>query len=296
MKGTVLRGSLIALAFAALGGCLLLAGQGIRTSGGAAVKTAEIPDGRAALYCPAEAAEAVSAADEDGHTYAARPGGALILSDVLDGSDALATELARRDVTVLLAGRGTDPVLAWDWLLDSQGGGVSRAILISSSRRAGEAVALASERTGTDTACSGLILLSDREDVRAAAGYEGRNLLLLSDANLSPEEKTAFFGSATDAEQGFSGYFGDGSARALESGALLCSFAGRNAMLRVIDWQGSCLGHFRELADDDLIYRSILFCRAAAGCCFLLAAGQCVLTVRACVRRRREESQKERSV
>lgn len=296
MKGTVLRGSLIALVFAALGGCLLLAGQGIRTSGGVSVETAEIPGGRAAIYCPAEAADSAFAADEDGHVYAPRPGGALILSGALDGADMLAVELARRDVTVLLAGRDTDSALAWDWLLDPEGAGASQAILISSSRQAGAALALASGRAGTDSECRGLILLADREDVREAAGHAGRNLLLLSDANLSQEEKTAFFGSAADAERGFAGYFGDGSARALESGALLCSFAGRKVMLRVIDWQGSCLGHFRELADDDLIYPSILFCRIAAGCCFLLAAGQCGLLLRAARRRDRAESQKERSI
>ena len=289
-RRTVLRDCLIALLFAALGGCLLLAGRGMRTSGGVLTETAELPGGKAALYCPAEAAGPAEAEDEDGHVYIARPGGALILSGTLDGADLLAVELARRDVTVLMADRDTDAAAAWDWFLDPEGAGVDRAILISSSRRAGEAVALASERAGTDTACAGLILLADREDVGTAAGYPGRNLLLLTDANLSDGEKAAFFGSETDAAAGFSGYFGDGSARALESGTLLCTFTGRDAMLRVIDWQGSCLGHFRELADDDLVYPGIRFCRIAAGCCFLLAAVQGGLAVRAARRRDKAES------
>ena len=199
-RRTVLWDCLIALLFAALGGCLLLAGRGMRTSGGVLTETAELPGGKAALYCPAEAAGPAEAEDEDGHVYIARPGGALILSGTLDGADLLAVELARRDVTVLLADRDTD----------------------------------------------------------AAAG--------------------------------FSGYFGDGSARALESGTLLCTFTGRDAMLRVIDWQGSCLGHFRELADDDLVYPGIRFCRIAAGCCFLLAAVQGGLAVRAARRRDKAES------
>ena len=151
--GKALRGWLIALAFAALGGCLLLAGQGLRTAGGVILEKTELPGGTGTLYRPADPGGSGTAADEDGHVYASLPGGALILSDLLDGADPLATELARRGVTVVSAGRGTDAALAWDRLLDGKAPGASRAILIASARRAGEAAALASEAAGTDRAC-----------------------------------------------------------------------------------------------------------------------------------------------
>ena len=285
LKGRKLyRGGLIALAFAILGACLLLSARGIRVSGGALRERLELPGGTGTLYVPAEAVGGETVADEDGHVFTAGPGGALILAGTLDGSDALATELARRGVTVLLADRGTSAADGWDWLFTHAG--AELAVLISSYDRAGEAMALGQEKAGSPDPCAALILLADREAVLTAGDYTGQNLLLLTDCSLSEGERTAFFGSRADAELGFSGYFGEGTARALEYGPLFCTFADRGVMSRVIDWQGSCLGHPIELSDGDHIYGSILFCRAAAICCFLLAAGACGLTVRAGLKRR----------
>ena len=103
---------LLAAAFLALGGCLLLAGEGILSDAGVRRETADLPGGRGSLWTPVGIQTTAEISDdEDGHDHAVTVisgGAALVLTDAFDGSRSLAAELARRGVTTLLYG-GSDP-------------------------------------------------------------------------------------------------------------------------------------------------------------------------------------------
>ena len=265
--------ALMALAFLVLGACLALAGRGMLADAGVRREKTDL----GTLYVPESLPEtSVIGHGEDGHDHffavPGSTGGVLILSDRLDGSDALAAELARRGLTVLRAGKSADPGEAWDRLLSAENVRLSSVGLMASAGRASEAFALAESLAGSGRECACVILLAEGKDLPAMADFSCRDLLVITRGKADREELVSFFGSREEADRGFAGYFGEGTARAAADGGVLCSFARRRVMLRVIDWQGSALGHPVGLADSDLIYGEITFCRIAAGVCALLAA------------------------
>lgn len=286
-----LRALTLALLFLILGGCLLLAERQIRLSGGeTALTAAELPGGNAALYLPraVPVAEALPAHDDegdDGHRHEAvytggKMNAVMILSRGADGASVLAAELSRRGVAALIV-NGENGREAWDWLTAQDFVRLSGTALAAPKGRSAEALDLADSLRGTGRECAAVILLGDAGTLRRAGGSDARNVLMFT-GRADPAAEEAFFGSAVDAERGFSGYFSDGSARACVRGG--GSFFSRRTLETVMDWQGSSLGHTVELPDDDLICGKLLLCRAWAGLCLLAAAG-----VLLCRRRIEEE-------
>ena len=282
-RGGFLQAGLLALVFILLGCCLWLAGSGLRDGNGAvSVETVSLPGGRGTLYLPREAGGTVFSVyvggEGEDHIHsdaasAARSPAALILGHGLDGARSLAVELSRRNVAVLLLTDQTDPAAAWDWL-GAQSFVIGDAMGLFASRgRAADGLALAGKLVGTERECAAVVLSGDEDTVTGAGALSGRNLLVLTGKAPSRDAKLAFFGAEGAAERGFSGFFGEGTARAVVPlGWNTPGFSRRSAMLQVIDWQGSSLGHASGLADGDLIYDQIIFCRCAAGVCLLLAA------------------------
>jgi len=249
--------ALRSLALLLLGGCLLLAGAALRRDSGA-VRIERTEMGTA--YFPAEPGASLSPA-------------ALLLHSPGDGADTAATELARRGVIALVAGRGTAPEDAWRALLDTNGVRVSAAALLAQGGRCDEALAFLERLAGESRQPAAVILLGNNALPGKAVSSPGRNMLLLTGREAPLEDRAAFLGSREAAERprGISGYFGQGDARGVEAlGGLSPIFARRDALLRLIDWQGSSLGHAITLADDDLLGGSAAFCRAAGYIVILL--------------------------
>lgn len=275
---------LLAAAFLALGGCLLLAGEGILSDAGVRRETADLPGGRGSLWTPVGIQTTAEISDdEDGHDHAVTVisgGAALVLTDAFDGSRSLAAELARRGVTTLLYG-GSDPAAAWEMLRSL--GGKSGTALLAGADRSGEALALAGRLWKNGDRCAAVILLGNEETLRAAGDYPGGNILILTRTKPTAETLTAFYGSQIAAERGFDGFFGEGTARACAWDGEFGSFARRETLSRVAEWRGSAMGHPVEIPDSDQIFSSIIQCQVGAALCLLLAVG----TLMGFVRRRK---------
>jgi len=295
LPGDALRGAGVwrrlglAAAFLGLGACLLLAASGIRGADGTRIETVELFEGRGRLYLPSGAAGAavLLPAHEEGDELVSAGGNvsaALVLARGLDGAHALATELSRRGVAALTVDEKTDGAAAWDWLWEQSFVRRGFVALLAGNDRGEEALALAESVSGTPRACAAVVLCGRDSLVEAAADSPAGNLLLLTGQEGESEALTAFYGSAEDARRGFTGYFGERTARAAVAlGGDEPSFFRPKALSVTADWLGSALGHSVEIADDDLICAPILYCKAGAACCLLLAAGTLL-----CGRRKKE--------
>ena len=282
MRTSLRTNFLLTLAFLALGACLLLASTGQLRAEGVRVSTVAIGEGSGRLYRPAAArSEIVPLYEEptggahipqaDSVVTDARFAAALVLHESGDGAEALAVEFARRGVAVLIPGRSVDARAAWDWLMGQSFTRVSSAAIIAGSGRAAEAFSLGGEMSATNMAAAATIVLGDEDTLRLAADYPGRDLLILTADEPSGSAKEAYFGAQYDPRRNFSGYFGEGTARAVAAVGRR-NFSARRALLQCLDWQGSTLGHAVALPDEDILYGRIVFCRTAAALC-VFAAG-----------------------
>lgn len=277
----LLRPAAMSVCFALLGACLLLASAGLLSEGGVSVQSAALPGGSGKLYLPAAGESAVLSLHADGegghvHEDIAVGGGpfsaALLLRSRLDGGEAAAVELCRRGVAVLLADEDVPAADAWNWLTEQSFVRVSSVALLAGTGRSGEALELADALVGSGRECAAVILLGDEQLLRGAAGSPCRDLLILTAREPDAGAKGAFFGEDFDPSRVFTGYFSEGTARACEAVGGAPAFSDRDVLARIIDWQGSSLGHAVEIPDDDLVYDEILFCRIGAWACFALAA------------------------
>ena len=280
LKKSVFGTALLCLAFLALGASLLSAAQNTLRDEGIMVRHVSFEGGGGKL-CLHDTTQAISVPlyeeeKHEGHDESIEVGGsgpaALLLGDGLDGTHALATELARRGVAVLLPDRGTPAASAWNWLMEQSFVLTSSAALIASGNYADDALSLGTALADSGRVPAATILLGDGQTLRKAAGYPGRDLLVLTDREADREEKIAFFGTDYAEEQNFTGYFGDGTARAVSAARGRTAFSSRKTLCQVLDWQGSALGHAVELPDDNVVFTDIDFCRIAAAFC-LIAAG-----------------------
>ena len=133
-------------------------------------------------------------------------------------------------------------------------------------------IALGTALSATDRAPAATILLGDDDTLLLAADYPGLDLLILTGKAPGEEARRAYFGENYGPEREFTGYYGDGTARAAAPARGRLAFSSRATMQRILDWQGSALGHAVEIPDDDEIFRRIdayriaaVFCVAAAG-------------------------------
>lgn len=272
MRKRLLRGWGTALALLTLGACLWLSGEMLRRDGGRVeVTSVAFLQGRGTLY----------RSRETGVAPGDRCAAALILSGGMDGANALAVELARRDVAALVVKGDTPAAAAWEYLTEQVFTDPGAMGLFAAQSRAGEALDLGDALAGPEGACAGVVVLAGEDLAERAGAFTGRNLLFLT-RTLSDRGRRAFFGLEMDPRRVINGYFGEGTARCAEAlGGPGLDFTREDVMSRTLDWQGSCLGHASGLADDDLVYPTAMFSRwAALGC--LLAAG-----VTICLRLRR---------
>lgn len=276
MRG-LLRPAALAAAFLLLGGCLLAAASGLLGAEGVEIRS--VGPGR--LYLPAAGESVTLTAHADGegghvHADAAVDGGrfnaAVLLRGRFDGAGAAAAELSRRGVAVLLADRDVSAAEAWDYMLSQRFTRLSAAALMAGTDRAREALSLADSLVGGGRECAAVMVLGDEDTVRAGAAARCRNLLVLTSRPASDEAYLAFFGSASAAARGFEGYFSEGTARAAEAVGGGPRFSDAGVLARIIDWQGSSLGHAVELPDDDVIYKDMTCYRWCAWACFAAAA------------------------
>ena len=274
--------ALLCLAFLALGGCLLLAAKGMLRAEGLIVEKVSLPDGDGTLCRPmaiqAQAVPLPEDPDEEAHADHAhrvdtggRCGAALILSGPMDGAEALAKELGRRGVAALIPGKDVPAAAAWDWLTAQSFVRISSVALIASADRAEEALSLGAALSSTERAAAALIVLGDADTLRRAADHPGRNLLILTGKEPDAEAMTAFLGADYDGRRNLTGYFGEGTARAVAAVPGRAALFSRPALERIMDWQGSTLGHAVELPDSDVIYGRIVFCQCGAAFCFFAA-------------------------
>ena len=173
-------------------------------------------------------------------THAGSTGAVLLLSRCGDGSRALASELARRGMTVLLA-RAQNAAEAWDALASLPYARLSSLGLLAGKSGADAALALADSLAhgGKEP---GAVVLCGSSVREAAAESEARNILL-------------FVGRNDDKESlALQGYFTEGTARCVRP--LGASWRSGAAVAALLDWLGSSLGHTIELPDDDLQLRA----------------------------------------
>lgn len=268
-----------------LAACLLLAASGM-TRSAAAKSAVALPGSTGTLYRPAAVdGFTLPAHDEDGHggsgheetvTLGTRGPAVLILHRGADGAETLALELARRGTAALVIGEGVSPRDAWDWLFSRDFVSAGAVGLAAGGARCAEALALAGELSGSGRECAAVMLLGGAGILRPAADSPARNILALT-AGTDRSAELAFYGSESAADRGFTGYFGDGTARAAAAVPGFGGFARREILSRLMEWQGSSLGHRIELHDDDLTAGSVPACRAAAAACFLAAAASLLL-------------------
>ena len=272
--------ALLCLVFLTLGACLLLAARGMLREEGVTTLRVSFEGGGGKLCLP-ETAQAQSVPlyeeeEHDDHDDSLAVGGsspaALVLGSGLDGTHALATELARRGVAVLLPDRGTPAADAWAWLTKQGFADLSSVALIASKSHEDEALSLGTALAASGPAPAATILLGDEQTLRKAAGYPGRDLLVLTGREAEEEARRAFFGADYAEGTVFTGYFGDGTARAVSAAQGRAAFSSRKTLCQIIDWQGSALGHAVELPDDNEIFTTIDFCRIAAVFCLIAAA------------------------
>lgn len=279
-KHTILT-ALACLLMLALGACLWLAGEGMLRAGGVHMETVQLPEGKARLYRP-ETIRAQSVplmeepsggahAPEESVMVGGQCAAALLLADGFDGADALAVELSRRGVAVLLPGKVVPAREAWDWLMEQSFTRVSSVALIASKGRSAEALALGEALVPTDRAAATTMLLGDDALLSAAVSWPGRNLLILTRHEADTAVRAAFLGTG-DGRSEFGGYFSEGTARAAASLGGALRWSSREALVRVLDWQGSSLGHAVSLSDDDFICGYVGCCRIAAALCLPAAA------------------------
>ena len=271
--------ALLSLVFLALGAVLLLSARGILRDEGVTARRVVFEGGGGKLWLP----ELVRTRDvplyeEDhsGHPESLPVGGslsaALVLGSGRDGTRALSAELARRGVAVLLPDRNTRASAAWDWLAGQSYIRISSMALIASIDRSDEALALGEDLSSSDRAPTATILIGDDGVLHKAASYPGRNLLVLTAREAEAGAKAVFFGAGYDARTDFSGYFGDGTARAAAAVRGRAAFSSRKTLRQILDWQGSALGHVVELPDDNAIFPITDFCRIASAFCLAAAA------------------------
>ena len=282
MKQQKLTTATLCLAFLALGICLLLAAEQTLLAEGVSMCRVTLGEGRGTLFTPQLGEETSLLLPEEpsggihSHSQSVVLGGqcnaALLLGDGVDGQHALATELARRGVAVLLPDRKVPARTAWDWLMDQEYTRAACVALIASKRCADDALALGTALSATDRAPAATILLGDDDTLLLAADYPGLDLLILTGKAPGEEARRAYFGENYGPEREFTGYYGDGTARAAAPARGRLAFSSRATMQRILDWQGSALGHAVEIPDDDEIFRRIdayriaaVFCVAAAG-------------------------------
>ena len=271
--------ALLCLVLLAMGAALLLSARNILRDEGVTVRRAAFEGAGGKLWLPEIGRPRdVPLYEEDhaGHTESVTVGGdlsaALVLGSAQDGVGALAAELSRRGVTVLLPDRDTAVQAAWDWLAGQSAVRVSSMALISSADRAEEALALGAELAASDRAPAATILLGDDKVLLRAAAYPGRNLLVLTAGEAEEGAKAVFFGESYDGRTDFIGYFGDGTARAAAAVRGRTAFSSLETLRQILDWQGSALGHVVELPDDSVIFPIIYFCRIASAFCLAAAA------------------------
>ena len=259
--------ALLSLVFLALGAVLLLSARGILRDEGVTARRVVFEGGGGKLWLPEIVRpREVPLYEEDhsGHPESLPVGGslsaALVLGSGRDGTRALSAELARRGVAVLLPDRNTHAPAAWDWLAGQSYIRISSMALIASIDRSDEALALGADLSSSDRAPAATILIGDDGVLRKAASY--------------PEAgaKEVFFGAGYDARTDFSGYFGDGTARAAAAVRGRAAFSSRKTLRQILDWQGSALGHVVELPDDSVIFPITDFCRIASAFCLAAAA------------------------
>ena len=273
-KGERLTAALLSLVFLALSGCLLLAGEGILRDEGVSVLRVASGGVRGTLFLPALLPEQTVTIPEEDHAHRVTTGGrcaaALVLAGRFDGARTLAAELARRGVAALIPDGNVPASEAWEWLSGQPFVRESSVALIAAESRAAAALSLGRTLAPTDRAAAAAILRGEEDTLRLAADYPGRNLLILTDREPAEEAKAAFFGADYDAGRRFSGYFSEGTARAAVT--VPGRLSARPALVTVMDWQGSALGHAVELADDDVICGRVVCCRIGAALCVGAAA------------------------
>ena len=238
------------------------------------VSASEIPAGT--LYSLGEApgaAELTLPEDEAGHAHTLTGGGsaALILADRGENGRGQALELVRRGVTVLLASDKVSAGEAWSWLTSRDFVRIGSVALIAGSSRGAEALTLASDLVGGGRECAALVLAGDDGLLSAAGTSPARNILFLSVSEPSLEAAGAFLGD----EKGpgtIRGYFGEGTARSVVRTGTPRLDA-KEALLPVIDWLGSSLGHTVELHDEDLVVPGRRTLRLAGELLLLAGAG-----------------------
>ena len=279
MRKHVFMTALLCAVFLTLGAVLLISEQCMLRDEGVSVRQVTFEGGSGTLFLPEIAqARSIPLPEEgpDAHTGSVTVGGsvpaALVLGDGLDGKHALAVELARRGVAVLLADGETPADHAWIWLTDREFVRLTSAALIASEDRSAEALSLGTAFAGSGRASAAAILFGDDQTLFAAARYPGRDLLILTGREPEETAKRAYFGADYAEGRNFTGYFGDGTARAVSTAQGRTAFSSRRTLQQILDWQGSALGHEVEMPDDSEIFTRIDFCRIAAVFCFLAAA------------------------
>ena len=258
-----------------IAGAALLAAAALLLPRGAAGTKLVLPGGgRAVLYGADTAQAALTVTEEDGHSHVLDAGGtasaALLLGGRGEGTDALASELARRGVRVLAADAGTDAAEAWDRLVSQPWVRLSSVALVAGPERSKEALRLAESLAGGGREPAALILRGGEALLKEAAHTEARNVLVLVTDEPDAETVEAFLGEEERRPGWIGGYFAEGSARA----AVRCGssrWADKTALMAAIDWLGSTLGHAVELPDDDLPALAAAHRRTAA--CIIAGAG-----------------------
>lgn len=217
--------------------------------------------------------------DEGGHTHAVAAGGsaALLLTGRKEGGRGLAVELARRGVTALTVPESVSAGDAWDWLTSREFVRLNAAALIAGPSRGEEALALASELSGGGRECAALVLSGGDGLLNAAADCPARNILFLTPEEPAAEAAAAFLGDGEGPGK-IRGYFAEGTARsAVPTGTNRLD--DREALLPVIDWLGSSLGHTVELHDEDLIIPGTRTMQTAAELLLAAAAGSAAVVL-----------------
>ena len=160
---------------------------------------------------------------------------AVIVGRASDGGAALALELARRGVTTALCPDVPSAEAAWDILASEEHTLLASMGLIGIGGGTEELLAFAESLVGLGRECAALCLLSDEVTPEEADSSAARNVLLIT---------------AAAEDEPIRGYFSDGSARRVA--ALPLRADTREALLLLIDWLGSSLGHSIGLEDADL--------------------------------------------
>jgi len=230
-------------------------------------------------------------ADGDGgHTHTLTLGGqssaALILSGGGDRAEILAAELARRGVASLVVPGGSGEA-AWDWLTEQDFVRLSTVALIAGPGQGAETLKMMEALAGSGRESAAAALMEDASLLPSAAESPGRNILFLTLTEPERDALEAFLGEEERSPGWIGGYFAEGTARKAAR-PVRGRWDDESALLPVIDWLGSSLGHAIELKDTDLIAPGAAACRrwgiAALAGAALAAAGAAI------PRRKREKT------